>query len=60
MNGRTRVLWQSVGERLLSACPDRFSRVLQGLEELAVILEAKRAIDWRLTFGRRSDPPDQV
>ena len=51
MDERTRVAWLAIGARLFGASPERFAQVLHGLEELAVILEAIKAIDWRLAFG---------
>lgn len=60
MDEAKRAAWLRVGSRILGASPERFTQVLQGLEELALILEAIRALDWRLVFRADAGPEDRV
>jgi len=60
MDEPTRTAWLAIGSRILRASPERFGRVLEGLTELAAILESIRAIDWRLGLGAGAGSRDRA
>lgn len=53
MTDEVKAEWVDLGERLLSACPEKFVEVLRGLRDLIEAQEIIRRFDWQLMFRGR-------
>lgn len=53
MDDSTKLLWVALGDRLASACREKFNEVIKSIEHVVEAQEVLAKFDWQLWFRGR-------